>query len=156
MPPQPAWQAVSEARDFTIQPNSCHGAEIVFRLMWRGRLAYPGWTDDSQINGANIVSPITEPPPCSQRVAHAAQAKRTGKVIPAAGWDNQYRKAKPDQLTQVPMNGAIAAEKQNHVRLARGRGHSDAPVNARIGLERFEILGRTSQSEGGSGAHVRA
>jgi hypothetical protein len=54
------------------------------------------------------------------------------------------------------MNRAIAAEDENGVRLIRGRRHPYAPVDARVGLKGLEILGRTSQPENGSRAHVRA
>jgi hypothetical protein len=51
-----------------------------------------------------------ESSPRRERIAHAAQAQGSGKIIPATGGDDQNRQGKFDQLTQVTVDGAIATE----------------------------------------------
>jgi hypothetical protein len=44
----------------------------------------------------------------------------------------------------MAVNGAIAAEEQDHIGLIGSRRYPDAPVNARINLKGGEILPRAS------------
>jgi len=66
--------------------------------------------DDSQIDYSYIVLLGAESSPRRERIAHAAQAQGSGKIIPATGGDDQNRQGKFDQLTQVTVDGAIATE----------------------------------------------
>jgi hypothetical protein len=97
----------------------------------------------------------TKAPPRGQRIAHAAQPKSARKIITAARRDDQHGEPKPHQLTQVPMNSSIAAEQQHDVSLICVGWHSNAPLDRFIRLKRLEAFRRTSQTENGSGAHMR-
>ncbi len=83
------------------------------------------------------------------------QAQRAGKVVAAAGRDHQHRQSELHELTQVPVDGAIAAKEQNDVRLIRSGRQPDAPIDRCIGLEGLQVFRRRSQPENGSGPHVR-
>ena len=84
------------------------------------------------------------------------QPKGARKIVTASSRDNQHRQPERHQLPEVAVDGAIAAEEQNDVRLSRNRGDPNAPVDARVGLKWLEIFRRTSQPEDGGRAHVRA
>ena len=164
MSSQPARQFVCAAGYFAVQPDSGNAAEVVLsaelrvagRLVWCGRLVCnPQWSDNSEIDRASVALSGAEPSPRRERVAHAAQPKGVCKIVTAAGRDDQQRYVELHQLTEMPVDGAIATEEQDDVRLLRSSRRSDAPVDAPVGLERIEILRRTSQPEDGGGAHVR-
>jgi hypothetical protein len=58
-------------------------------------------------------------------------------------------------LTEIAVNGAIAAKDQDNVGWISIAWHPDAPVDARVALEGFKILCRTSHPENGGGPHMR-
>ena len=76
------------------------------------------------------------------------------EVISAAGGHNQHRQSEIDQLCEMAMDRAVAAEEENRVGVARSR-HAKLPLNIWVGLERLEVLWRGSQAEDGGGAHMR-
>jgi hypothetical protein len=106
--------------------------------------------------------PHAKAPPRAQRIAHAAQTQSAGKIIAAAGRNNQHRQAELHQRGKVTMDGSVAAEQQENVNLVRGVRHSDTPVDGfarpRTGglLKDLKVLSRASQPEDCRGAHVRA
>jgi len=101
----------------------------------------------------------TEAYPSRKRIAYTAQPQRPGKIISAASRYNENRRAKLHQLMQVTVDGAIAAEEQDHIHLIGGSRQADAPVDffacVFICLEWLKVFRRTSQPEDGSSAHVR-
>jgi hypothetical protein len=96
-------------------------------------------------------------------MTHTAETKSARKIISTAHGNDQRRKAAAYEFRQMTMDGAIAAEENNHiVRPAKGwfgiRKSSYPPFNrAAPGcfLKRPDVPGRTSWSEDGDGPHVR-
>jgi hypothetical protein len=100
-----------------------------------------------------------EASPRGESFAHAPQAQSTRKIVTTAGRDDQHRESELQQLTQVTVDGAIAAKEQDDIGLIRSGRHPDAPVDRwssrLVCLEGFEVSRRTSQPENGGRTHAR-
>jgi hypothetical protein len=73
--------------------------------------------------------------PCRERITHTSQSQGARKIIPAAGRHNQHRQFKLHQLTQVPVDRAIASKEHHDVRLIHAARHPDTPFDGFIRLE---------------------
>jgi hypothetical protein len=55
----------------------------------------------------------------------------------------------------MAVDSSVPAKEQDHIGTIGSRRHPDAPVDARINLERLQVFRRTSQSKDGSRTHLR-
>jgi hypothetical protein len=83
------------------------------------------------------------------------QAKGAGKIVTTARRNHQHRQAKLHKLAKITVDGAIATEEHDDVRLIRSPGHAGAPVDGCVSLERLKAFQRTIQPKDSRSAHVR-
>jgi len=125
VPQQPARQPIGPPRDFAAQADARHRTEIMVDL-GRANVERP---NHSQINPFDYAFSRGKSAPGGDGVFHSTQAQGTGKIIAAAARNNQHRQVQPDQLRQMTVNGAVAAENENHIRLGRLGGKLRKPAD---------------------------
>ncbi len=114
---QPARQPIRPPRDFSVKPHPTHTAEEVPMPMWSGRLARER-LNYTKINRPNIGPTFHKLGPGRERITPFRDAQGTGKIVPAATRDDQNRQMQLDQLLEVPVHRAVAAEDQDCVGVA--------------------------------------
>ena len=145
-PAEGAGKAVGAARDLDIKPHPADATEVApsSRPVWRGRPARVRRNNrhyDAQINLPHAAAAGNELPPRRQRIVHCAQLQRPGKIIAAAMRDHQHWKPQPDQLRQMTVHRAVAAENQNGIRFMGVRRHAQVPYGVRAARKRLQMPG---------------